>query len=181
MSSFIVYYENQLEQLLKLLIYVEDIVLILVEVGVCFECWEVVVFIVVGVSQDEVIVVYVYEIEWFKCECGYIIVDVVSLNSDYLQKVELCVKFFDEYCYGEDEVCFFVVGCGLFVLYIEEYVYVVFCECNDLILVLVGICYWFDMGEYLYFVVVCLFNNLEGWVVQFIGDDIVSCFFLLED
>ncbi|HGN2103582.1 TPA: acireductone dioxygenase, partial [Pseudomonas aeruginosa] len=41
--------------------------------------------------------------------------------------------------------------------------------------------HWFDMGEHPHFVAVRLFNNPEGWVAQFTGDDIASRFPLLED
>ena len=101
--------------------------------------------------------------------------DVVSLNSDHPQKAELRAKFLDEHRHGEDEVRFFVAGRGLFVLHIEEHVYVL-CERNDLISVPAGTRHWFDMGEHPHFVAVRLFNNPEGWVAQFTGDDIASRF-----
>lgn len=107
---------------------------------------------------------------------GYQLVDVISFQLDYLDCVMLCQKFFDEYIYSEDEVCFFVVGVGQFILYFNGKVYEVLCEQGDLIGVFDGMLYWFDMSELFYFVVICLFINKEGWVVNFIGIDIVMCF-----
>ncbi len=98
------------------------------------------------------------------------------MNSDHPQKAELRAKFLDEHRHGEDEVRFFVAGRGLFVLHIEEHVYAVLCERNDLISVPAGTRHWFDMGEHPHFVAVRLFNNPEGWVAQFTGDDIASRF-----
>lgn len=133
MSSLTVYHENQPEQPLKLLTHAEDIASTLAEVGVRFERWEAAAPIAAGASQDEVIAAYAHEIERLKRERGYITVDVVSLNSDHPQKAELRAKFLDEHRHGEDEVRFFVAGRGLFVLHIEEHVYAVLCERNDLI------------------------------------------------
>lgn len=176
MSSLTVYHENQPEQPLKLLTHAEDIASTLAEVGVRFERWEAAAPIAAGASQDEVIAAYAHEIERLKRERGYITVDVVSLNSDHPQKAELRAKFLDEHRHGEDEVRFFVAGRGLFVLHIEEHVYAVLCERNDLISVPAGTRHWFDMGEHPHFVAVRLFNNPEGWVAQFTGDDIASRF-----
>ncbi len=161
MSSLTVYHENQPEQPLKLLTHAEDIASTLAEVGVRFERWEAAAPIAAGASQDEVIAAYAHEIERLKRERGYITVDVVSLNSDHPQKAELRAKFLDEHRHGEDEVRFFVAGRGLFVLHIEEHVYAVLCERNDLISVPAGTRHWFDMGEHPHFVAVRLFNNPE--------------------
>ncbi len=162
MSSLTVYHENQPEQPLKLLTHAEDIASTLAEVGVRFERWEAAAPIAAGASRDEVIAAYAHEIERLKRERGYITVDVVSLNSDHPQKAELRAKFLDEHRHGEDEVRFFVAGRGLFVLHIEEHVYAVLCERNDLISVPAGTRHWFDMGEHPHFVAVRLFNNPEA-------------------
>ena len=67
---------------------------------------------------------------------------------------------------------FFVAGRGLFTLHIGDYVYAVLCEKNDLISVPAGTPHWFDMGEHPHFVAIRLFNNPEGWVANFTGEDI---------
>ena len=114
-------------------------------------------------------------------ERGYVTVDVISLNSDHPQKAELRAKFLDEHRHAEDEVRFFVAGRGLFTLHIDDYVYAVLCEKNDLISVPAGTPHWFDMGEHPHFVAIRLFNNPEGWVANFTGEDIASRFPRLED
>lgn len=181
MSSLIVYHESAPEQPLKLLCHAEDIAATLAEVGVRFERWQASVPIAPGASQDEVFAAYAPQIQRLKDEQGYVTVDVVSLTADHPQKDELRAKFLDEHRHGEDEVRFFVAGRGLFTLHIEDHVYAVLCEKNDLISVPAGTRHWFDMGERPHFVAIRLFNNPEGWVARFTGDEIAKRFPQLED
>ncbi|MDF5828838.1 hypothetical protein P4233_16890 [Pseudomonas aeruginosa] len=90
-------------------------------------------------------------------------------------------KFLDEHRHGEDEVRFFVAGRGLFVLHIEEHVLRRALRAQRPDFGAGRHRHWFDMGEHPHFVAVRLFNNPEGWVAQFTGDDIASRFPLLED
>ena len=181
MSSLTVYHESAPEQPLKLLTHAEDIASTLAELGVRFERWQASAPIAPGASPDEVLAAYAPEIQRLKDEQGYVTVDVVSLNADHPQKDELRAKFLDEHRHGEDEVRFFVAGRGLFTLHVEDHVYAVLCEKNDLISVPAGTRHWFDMGERPHFVAIRLFNNPEGWVAKFTGDGIAGRFPLLED
>ncbi|MFZ5960329.1 1,2-dihydroxy-3-keto-5-methylthiopentene dioxygenase [Pseudomonas knackmussii] len=181
MSSLTVYHESAPEQPLKLLCHAEDIAATLAEVGVRFERWQASAPIAPGASQDEVLAAYASQIQRLKDEQGYVTVDVVSLTADHPQKDELRAKFLDEHRHGEDEVRFFVAGRGLFTLHIEDHVYAVLCEKNDLISVPAGTRHWFDMGERPHFVAIRLFNNPEGWVAKFTGDEIARRFPQLED
>ncbi|GBL56592.1 putative oxidase [Pseudomonas citronellolis] len=181
MSSLTVYHESAPEQPLKLLTHAEDIAATLAELGVRFERWQASAPIAPGASPDEVLAAYAPEIQRLKDEQGYVTVDVVSLNADHPQKDELRAKFLDEHRHGEDEVRFFVAGRGLFTLHVEDHVYAVLCEKNDLISVPAGTRHWFDMGERPHFVAIRLFNNPEGWVAKFTGDEIAGRFPLLED
>ena len=181
MSSLTVYHESAPEQPLKLLTHAEDIAATLAELGVRFERWQASAPIAPGASPDEVLAAYAPEIQRLKDEQGYVTVDVVSLNAEHPQKDELRAKFLDEHRHGEDEVRFFVAGRGLFTLHVEDHVYAVLCEKNDLISVPAGTRHWFDMGERPHFVAIRLFNNPEGWVAKFTGDEIARRFPLLED
>ncbi|ANI14412.1 MULTISPECIES: acireductone dioxygenase [Pseudomonas] len=181
MSSLTVYHESAPEQPLKLLTHAEDIAATLAELGVRFERWQASAPIAPGASPDEVLAAYAPEIQRLKDEQGYVTVDVVSLSADHPQKDELRAKFLDEHRHGEDEVRFFVAGRGLFTLHVEDHVYAVLCEKNDLISVPAGTRHWFDMGERPHFVAIRLFNNPEGWVAKFTGDEIARRFPLLED
>ncbi len=165
----------------KVLNHLEDIASTLAAVGVRFERWQAVAPIKPGASQDEVIAAYKPQIDALMNERGYVTVDVISLNADHPQKAELRAKFLDEHQHAEDEVRFFVAGRGLFTLHIDDYVYAVLCEKNDLISVPAGTRHWFDMGEHPHFIAIRLFNNPEGWVAKFTGEDIASRFPRLED
>ncbi|HBX55437.1 1,2-dihydroxy-3-keto-5-methylthiopentene dioxygenase [Pseudomonas sp. UBA2684] len=181
MSSLSVYHESLAEQPNKVLTHLEDIASTLAEVGVRFERWQAVAPIAPGASQEEVIAAYRPQIDRLISERGYVTVDVVSLSSDHPQKAELRAKFLDEHRHAEDEVRFFVAGRGLFTLHIDDYIYAVLCEKGDLISVPAGTRHWFDMGEHPHFVAIRLFNNPEGWVAQFTGEDIASRFPRLDD
>ena len=181
MSSLTVYHQSQPEQLEKMLTDPADIASTLAPLGVRFERWQANAPIAPGASQEEVIAAYRHEIDKLMQEGGYVTVDVISLDRSHPQKAELRAKFLDEHTHGEDEVRFFVAGRGLFTLHVEDRVYAVRCEKNDLISVPAGTRHWFDMGEEPHFVAIRLFNNPEGWVANFTGDPIARAFPGLED
>ncbi|WP_407315719.1 1,2-dihydroxy-3-keto-5-methylthiopentene dioxygenase [Pseudomonas sp. nanlin1] len=181
MSSLSVYHESSPQVPNKVLTHVDDIAATLAEQGVRFERWQASTPVTPGASQDEVIDAYRGQIDQLMTECGYVTVDVISLNSDHPQKAELRAKFLEEHRHAEDEVRFFVAGRGLFTLHIDDYVYAVLCEKNDLISVPAGTAHWFDMGEFPHFVAIRLFNNPDGWVANFTGQDIAGRFPRLED
>jgi 1,2-dihydroxy-3-keto-5-methylthiopentene dioxygenase len=173
MSSLSVYHVSSPDLPNKVLTHFEDIASTLAEQGVRFDRWQATAKIQPGASQEEVIAAYQEQIDKLMTERGYVTVDVISLNSDHPQKAE--------HRHGEDEVRFFVAGRGLFTLHIDDYVYAVLCEKNDLISVPAGTPHWFDMGEHPHFVAIRLFNNPEGWVANFTGEDIASRFPRIED
>jgi 1,2-dihydroxy-3-keto-5-methylthiopentene dioxygenase len=181
MSVLSVYHETRPDQPLTVLTHAEDIAATLSEVGVQLERWEASAPIAAGASQDEVIAAYRPQIDKLMAERGYVTVDVISLTRDHPQKDELRAKFLDEHRHAEDEVRFFVAGRALFSLHIEDMVYAVLCEKNDLITVPAGTRHWFDMGEEPHFIAIRLFNNPEGWVAEFTGERIADQFPRLDD
>ena len=90
-------------------------------------------------------------------------------------------KFLDEHRHAEDEVRYFAAGRGCFYLHLGAEVLAVVCEGGDLLSVPAGTPHWFDMGEHPHFVAIRLFNNPEGWVANFTGEDIAERFPRLED
>jgi 1,2-dihydroxy-3-keto-5-methylthiopentene dioxygenase len=154
----------------------DDIARELGAVGVRFERWDASQPVVPGASQDEVIAAYRSDIERLRREKGYQAVDVISLTPDHPDRAALRQKFLNEHTHSEDEVRFFVAGCGLFTLHIGANVYEVLCEQGDLIGVPDGTRHWFDMSERPYFIAIRLFSNKEGWVANYTGDDIAQRF-----
>lgn len=151
----------------------------LAKAGVQFARWQATAPITAQSSTDDILSAYANDIERLKQLGGYITVDVISLHSQHPDKAMLRQKFLSEHTHSEDEVRFFVRGQGLFCLHIAGKVYQVLCQQNDLISVPAGTTHWFDMGCEPEFTAIRLFNNPEGWVANFTGNDIATRFPLL--
>ena len=149
--------------------------------GIRFERWQADREITADADNDSIIAAYQKEIDRLVAEQGYQTYDVVSMNPDHPQKDEFRNKFLAEHTHSEDEVRFFVRGHGLFVIHSDNRVYALLCEKDDLISVPANTRHWFDMGPNPVFTAIRLFNNPEGWVASFTGDDIASRFPLLEN
>ena len=130
-------------------------------------------------DNETIIAAYQKEIDRLVAIGGYQTWDVVSMNPDHPEKDAFRHKFLDEHTHSEDEVRFFVRGQGLFVIHANEKVYSVLCKKDDLISVPANTKHWFDMGPDPAFTAIRLFNNPEGWVAQFTGNEIANRFPLL--
>jgi 1,2-dihydroxy-3-keto-5-methylthiopentene dioxygenase len=181
MSQLTIFADNNPSAALLKTQNVDDIISALNTAGVRFEQWQANGPIKSGDSSDLVMAAFVDDIQRIKNEGGYITVDVISLDSSNPQKTELRKKFLSEHIHTEDEVRFFVAGRGLFTLHIDDKVYEVLCEKNDLISVPANTTHWFDMGPNPDFIAIRFFNNPEGWVAQYTGSDIAEKFSRLEN
>ncbi|MCG6577960.1 acireductone dioxygenase [Pseudomonas sp. AF32] len=181
MSSLSVYHVSSPEIPNKVLTHFEDIVATLAEKGIRFDRWQPTTKLQAGASQTEVIAGYQMQIDAFKAERSDVSVDLISLDSDYPQKAELRARFLREHCYAGEETRFFVSGRGLFSLHLDDYVYAVLCEKNDLITLPAGTPHWFDAGEHPHFMAIRLRDDSRGWEETFTGDEIASQFPILED
>lgn len=132
-------------------------------------------------DNETIITAYQAEIDKLVAERGYQTWDVVSMNPDHPDKAAFRHKFLDEHTHSEDEVRFFVRGQGLFIIHVDGKVFSMLCEKDDLISVPANTRHWFDMGPNPTFTAIRLFNNPEGWVANFTGDDIAGRFPLLEN
>ena len=144
--------------------------------GIRLERWRADRKLPANADSDTIIAAYQAEIDRLVEAGGYQTWDVISLHPEHPDKDEFRKKFLDEHTHGEDEVRFFVNGSGLFYLHVGGEVYAMLCEKNDLISVPAGTRHWFDMGPNPSFTVIRLFNNPEGWVAKFTGDDIAASF-----
>jgi 1,2-dihydroxy-3-keto-5-methylthiopentene dioxygenase len=132
-------------------------------------------------DSDTIIAAYQSEIDRLVAIGGYQTWDVVSMNPDHPEKDAFRQKFLEEHTHSEDEVRFFVRGHGLFVIHANDKVYSMLCEKDDLISVPANTKHWFDMGPNPTFTAIRLFNNPEGWVASFTGDDIAGRYPLLDN
>lgn len=181
MSILSVYQDTAPEQPLKVLTHLDDIAATLSEVGIHLERWDACAPIGANASQDEVIAAYRPQIDQLMRQRGCVMVDVLKADRNEPQKAELCARFLNEHRYAGDEVRFFVAGRGLLNFHIENKVYAVLCERNDLISVPAGTRHWFDMGAHPHVAVIRLINDPKGWSPEFTGEDIAVHFPRLDD
>jgi len=132
-------------------------------------------------DNDTIIAAYQNEIDQLVAIGGYQTWDVVSMRADHPEKDAFRSKFLDEHTHSEDEIRFFVRGHGLFIIHANNRVYSMLCEKDDLISVPANTRHWFDMGPNPNFTAIRLFNNPEGWVANFTGDDIAIRFPFLDN
>jgi 1,2-dihydroxy-3-keto-5-methylthiopentene dioxygenase len=181
MSYLALYHVSTPDTPNKVLTHQDDIASTLAELGVGFDRWQAATRLEADASEVEIIAAYQAPIDTLMTERGYTTVDVIRVSNDHPQKAELRAERLEEHRMAQDHVRFFVAGRGLFTLHIEDYVYAVFCEKNDLISVPGGIPHWFDMGENPHFVAIRLFSDPEGLAVNLTGDAIAEGFPRLED
>jgi 1,2-dihydroxy-3-keto-5-methylthiopentene dioxygenase len=155
---------------------IDEISQALSDAGIRLERWKADREIADDDDSETIIAAYQAEIDRLVAEGGYQTWDVVSMHPEHPDKDAFRKKFLDEHTHSEDEVRFFVRGQGLFIMHIDDKVFSVLCEKDDLISVPANTRHWFDMGPNPEFTAIRLFNNPEGWVASFTGDDIASNF-----
>jgi len=176
MSALTVYRDDNPQQPLLETSQGDEIAAALAEIGVRFERWQADREITPEMGPDEILAAYAGEIGRLKQAEGYVTVDVISIMPDHPQKAEFRQKFLSEHTHSEDEVRFFVEGEGMFYLHRAGKVFQLLCSRNDLISVPANTTHWFDMGPAPRFTAIRLFNNPEGWVANFTGNDIADRF-----
>jgi len=174
MSALTLYAENQ-QQLSETREF-SEIATQLEAIGVRFERWLADYEFAVDAEPQVVLEAYQASIDKLKQEYGFQSVDVISLKADHPNKDELRRKFLAEHIHTDFEVRFFVEGCGLFYLHVEDKVYAVLCEQGDLISVPANTTHWFDMGEHPDFKCIRLFTTEDGWVAEFTGNPLAERF-----
>jgi 1,2-dihydroxy-3-keto-5-methylthiopentene dioxygenase len=151
------------------------------DAGILLERWAAKTAIDDSTENEAILAAYKKEIDKLVAERGYQSYDVVSMHPEHPDKDAFRQKFLAEHTHGEDEVRFFVRGQGLFIIHHDDRVYSMLCEKDDLISVPAGTKHWFDMGPNPRFTAIRLFNNPEGWVAKFTGDEIAQDFPLLDN
>ncbi|CAA0091404.1 Acireductone dioxygenase [Zhongshania aliphaticivorans] len=174
MSQLTIYTDSSATQCLFSTQNATDISERLAAVGVRFEQWQTRSDIAAGDSQDTVLNAYASDVQRLIDQQGYQSVDVISIAADNPQKDALRLKFLDEHTHSEDEVRFFVQGQGLFALHIDNCVYEIHCEKGDLLSVPANTSHWFDLGPQPDLVAIRFFNNPDGWVANYTGNDIAD-------
>ncbi|MGR9100469.1 MAG: 1,2-dihydroxy-3-keto-5-methylthiopentene dioxygenase, partial [Gammaproteobacteria bacterium] len=144
--------------------------------GVQFEQWNADRPLSATANQAEVLSVFEKDVERLNRQYGFQSVDVIAMRPDHPQKAEFRGKFLAEHTHSDFEIRYFVDGCGLFYLHIEDKVYLVLCEKGDLISVPANTTHWFDMGAEPDFKCIRFFTTDAGWVGDFTGSGIAERF-----
>jgi 1,2-dihydroxy-3-keto-5-methylthiopentene dioxygenase len=176
MSALTVYHESSPHQLILDTTDRRAMRETLNSIGILFEQWPTDESIGTHSTHEQILKAYDHEIKKLVDQFGYQSWDVVALNADNPNKTALRQKFLQEHTHQEDEVRFFVSGKGLFTLHVADKVYCVLCERGDFISVPAKVLHWFDMGADPHFIAIRLFNNPEGWIAQYSGNDIAEKF-----
>ena len=124
--------------------------------------------------HEQILAAYASLISSVQNNEGYKTVDVMRVGSDQPGGSTLRQTFLKEHQHAEDEVRFFVEGCGLFSLHINDEVLQVSCQANDWIAIPAGTKHWFDMGANPNYCVLRFFKNAKGWVASFTDDPIAE-------
>jgi len=181
MSHLSVYADNRPGKAILRTSAFSDIKQSLADADILLERWQAKAVINDTTSNEAILEAYRQEIDKLVAERGYQSVDVVSMHPQHPDKDAFRLKFLAEHTHSEDEVRFFVRGQGLFVIHRDGKVYSMLCEKDDLISVPANTKHWFDMGPNPRFTAIRLFNNPQGWVANFTGDEIAKRFPLLDN
>ena len=176
MSALTIFSDNDAQQAIWESRDAEAIGSQLAAIGVRFERWQANHPLSPSPTPEEVLAAYQHEINKLVADKGYQSWDVISLRADNPQKEALRSKFLAEHTHSEDEVRFFVEGAGLFCLHVNGKIYQILCEKNDLLSVPAGTPHWFDMGSEPHFTAIRVFDNPDGWIANFTGDNIAEAY-----
>ncbi|ABI47203.1 acireductone dioxygenase [Synechococcus sp. CC9311] len=142
--------------------------------GIKFQRWPSKPKLEQGAMQEQILEAYASLIASVQKNEGYQTVDVMRVERDQISGSTLRQTFRQEHQHAEDEVRFFVEGCGLFALHIKDEVLQVICEANDWIAIPAGTRHWFDMGVDPNYCVIRFFKNSGGWAASFTHDPIAD-------
>lgn len=149
--------------------------------GIGFERWPAKANLSANAGQAEILAAYGPEINRVQANGQYPTIDAIRMQPTHPDRINLREKFLAEHIHKEDEVRFFVEGCGLFCLHINDEVLQILCERNDWISIPAGTKHWFDMGANPNFSAIRFFNNPDGWVAEFTADPIADRYPRLAD
>jgi 1,2-dihydroxy-3-keto-5-methylthiopentene dioxygenase len=180
MSALTIYAENDLDSAVTYTDF-NAIADQLSTLGVQFERWDASQEVPVDADQEAVLAAYDGEVKKLNEKFGFQSVDVVALTPDNPKKDEFRKMFLSEHRHADFEIRFFVDGKGLFYLHVDDKVYLVLCEKNDLISVPANTTHWFDMGTAPSFKCIRFFTTDNGWEAEFTGSDIATRFPSFDD
>ncbi|HLA30416.1 MAG TPA: acireductone dioxygenase [Pseudomonas sp.] len=181
MSSLTVYHQSSPDLPNKMLTHAEDIASTLAAVGVQFAQLQVAQPVLAGASQDEVIAACQAQIDQLMSEHGYACLDVLSLCDEQGLNSEMRASLLKEQRCAVAQLRYCVAGRGLLSLHIDDYVYALLCEKNDLVVLPAGTRHWFDSGERPRVALIRLFDSPQLPGIEDTGEAIAERFAGLDD
>ena len=141
------------------------------ELGIYFDQWEAAVEFSDDADQDTILNAYEHVLKPYMNSNGYLVADVININSNTPNYEAVRAKFLAEHTHTEDEVRFFVDGQGYFWFNLEDGktpIFNVLLQAGDLISVPANTKHWFDAGEKDPFVkTIRIFIDPSGWVPHY--------------
>lgn len=136
--------------------------------GIYFDQWEAAVEFSDEADQETILKAYEHVLKPYMQSNGYLVADVININSSTPNYEAVRAKFLAEHTHTEDEVRFFVDGQGFFWFNLEDGktpIFNVLLQAGDLISVPANTKHWFDAGEIDPFVkTIRIFIDPSGWV-----------------
>ncbi|WP_405137359.1 1,2-dihydroxy-3-keto-5-methylthiopentene dioxygenase [Nocardia sp. NBC_01388] len=155
--------------------------------GIVFERWSLFEGLDGATATEDLLAEYDNRIKALNADGRYKFIDVARIHPDEsdpewpAKAVAARTKFLDEHRHAEDEVRFFAAGQGCFYLHLGDEVLATVCTAGDLVSVPAGTLHWFDMGSAPEFVAVRFFEEQDGWIGDFTGDQISGGFPTLDE
>lgn len=181
MSSLTVYFQSLPDVPNKVLTHAEDIASTLAAVGVQFAQVPVAQPVLAGASSEEVLAVCQVQVQQLSDEYGYASLDVFSLCDERGLNNEMRTSLLKEQRCGVAQLRYCLAGRGLLCLHIDDYVYALLCEKNDLVVLPAGTRHWFDIGERPRVALLRLFDSPQLPGLEDTGEAIVERFAGLDD
>lgn len=161
----------------KVLTHFDDIVSTLAELGVGFARWQPATPLAKTASAAQLIAAYQAQID----ALGYAQVEHCSVTGDHPQDAAVLAQGRLEHRYSEDHVRLIVAGQALFTVHVDDYVYAIRCERNDLLRIPAGMRQWFDSGENPHCITLRLFDTPQGKLPEVTGAALAAQFPGLDD
>ena len=181
MSSLSVYHVSSPRQPDKMLTHLEDIAATLAEHGVLFDRCEPTGPIPPDAGHEAIIGAFRSHIDPLAASRDYGHAGVIDIDSRRSDASGLAGELQREHRVDEDQTRICVAGQELVMLHLDDYIYAVLCERNDVLSIPAGTRRWFNVGEHPRLVTISLSRTADGGVPLPTGDDIASQFPGIED
>jgi 1,2-dihydroxy-3-keto-5-methylthiopentene dioxygenase len=136
--------------------------------GITFNRWSAAIPLSINDSEATILKAFEHEIKPFMEASGFMSADVINVHPQMENLEQLRAKFLSEHTHSEDEVRFFVDGCGKFWFHFDDGVVAcVKCTKGDFLSVPTGFKHWFDLAPEYFVKAIRIFTSKDGWVAKY--------------